>query len=353
MADNSKIEWTDATWNPVVGCSKVSAGCEHCYAERMAARLARMGKLAHYRDVAYGGEWTGRIGIADDAVWEQPMRWKRPRVIFVCSMGDLFHSWIPSDAKSTSAFSAIDRVLMTAAAAPRHQFVLLTKRVGQAFMQLSPMRDVKTVAEGLGNLADRYYGEACACQVGTRICAEWPLRNVWIGATMENQAVVAQRIEPLLCIGDMGWRIWVSCEPLLGPVFWDGLYPDTSWSRFSGVVVGGESGPGARPMHPDWARGIRDHCAQTGKLFFFKQWGEWLSGCFFTDTIHAHDEQNPELGSRFPCMDWDEYGKAFETDSSWMDDLSEHAVYRVGKKMAGRLLDGREHNDLPWRMQAS
>jgi len=322
MADNSKIEWTDATWNPVVGCSKVSAGCEHCYAERMAARLARMGKVAHYRDVAYGGEWTGRIEVAGQSVWAKPLQWQKPRVIFVTSMGDLFY------ACEQHMPQVVDRVFMTAAAAPQHQFVLLTKRPAAA---------------------EQYFME----RITAFDTGHWPLQNVWIGATVENQAVVAQRIEPLLRIGDMGWRIWVSCEPLLGPVFGDGLYPDTSWSRLSGVVVGGESGPGARPMHPDWARGIRDHCGQTGTPFFFKQWGEWLSGCFFTDTIHAHDSQNPELGSRFPCMDWDEDGKAFETGSSWMDDLSEHAVYHVGKRRAGRLLDGREHNDLPWRAQVS
>lgn len=294
MADNSKIEWTDATWNPVVGCSIVSAGCEHCYAERMAARLAPIGTISLYRDVAYCGRWTGRIEVAGLSVWAKPLQWQKPKVIFVTSMGDLFY------ACEQNLPQVVDRVLMTAAAAPRHQFVLLTKRPA---------------------VAEQYFME----RITAFDTGHWPLQNVWIGATVENQEVFAERVTSLVNIGAMGWKIWVSFEPLLGPVNLEVARPLTTWSRFSGVVVGGESGPGARPIHPDWARGIRDHCAQTGTPFFFKQWGEW-----------APYDQLPELPD----------------DHEWPSH-KECPVYRVGKRRAGRLLDGREHNDLPWRMQAS
>ena len=214
MAEHTGIEWTDATWNPVTGCTKISPGCKHCYAERLAARLQLMGSR-RYRD-------GFAVTLQPDQV-TLPLRWRRPRRIFVNSMSDLFHEAVPLD--------YIRQVFDVMAEAHWHVFQVLTKR-----------------AERLAAVA----GEL-----------PWP-QNVWQGVSVEN-ARYASRIAPLQTV-PAAIR-FLSVEPRLGPI------PNLSLDGIHWVIVGGESGPGARPLDPSWVRGIRDQCRRADVPFFFKQWG--------------------------------------------------------------------------------
>jgi len=214
MAQTSSIEWTEATWNPVTGCTKVSPGCKHCYAERMAKRLQAMGQ-PRYAD-------GFRPTLQEDLV-ELPLRWRKPRLIFVNSMSDLFHDAV--------SLEFIRRVFEVMAQAEQHKFQVLTKR------------------------ADRL------AAIGSRL--PWP-DNVWMGVSVETEAYIP-RIARLRSV-PAAVR-FLSLEPLLGPLDelpLDGIH----W-----VIVGGESGPGARPMDERWVRSIREQCERRRVPFFFKQWG--------------------------------------------------------------------------------
>jgi protein gp37 len=219
MGDNSKIEWTDATWNPMSGCTKISAGCKNCYAEAMARRLKAMGQH-RYRN-------GFKVTCHDDRVIEQPLRWSRPRMVFVCSMGDLFHQDVPD------AF--IRRVFDVMVEAKQHTFQVLTKR-----------------SDRLAALAPSL---------------PWP-RNVWAGVTIESD-VYSDRVCDLALV-PAAVR-FLSLEPLLGPLPF--LPVDLREVRINWVIVGGESGPRARWMDPEWARNIRDQCLAARVPFMFKQWG--------------------------------------------------------------------------------
>lgn len=214
MGEKSAIEWTDATWNPVTGCTKLSPGCKHCYAERLAARLKAMGN-PRYRN-GFG------ITLHPDQL-DLPLRWKQPRRIFVNSMSDLFHEAIPED--------FVRRVFSTMARAHWHIFQVLTKR-----------------ASRLAELAPDL---------------EWP-RNVWQGVSVES-ADYLDRVKYLR--GVPAAVRFLSIEPLLGPM------PRLPLQRIDWVIVGGESGPRARAMQLQWAAGIRNQCVAAGLPFFFKQWG--------------------------------------------------------------------------------
>ena len=214
MASNSAIEWTDATWNPVTGCTKVSEGCEHCYAERMARRLQAMGQPNY----ANGFEMT-----THERALALPASWKRPCRVFVNSMGDLFHEDVPAD--------FIRRVFAAMERAPQHHYQILTKR-SRRLAELSPS-------------------------------LPWP-DNVWMGVTVEL-AAYTERIEDLARSGAV--VKFVSFEPLLGPI------DDAPLGSVDWVIVGGESGPGARPIALEWALSLRDQCAHACVPFFFKQWG--------------------------------------------------------------------------------
>lgn len=214
MGDNTAIEWTDATWNPVTGCTKISPGCKHCYAERLAVRLKAMGNP----------RYTNAFDVTLHAdQLELPLRWRRPRRIFVNSMSDLFHADVPDD--------YVARVFDVMARAPQHVFQILTKR-----------------SERLPEIAPRL---------------PWPA-NVWQGVSVES-AEYTWRIADLLAVPA---RVrFLSVEPLLGPI------PDLPLAGVHWVICGGESGPGRRDLQPEWARLIRDQCARAGVPFFFKQWG--------------------------------------------------------------------------------
>ena len=215
MAQTSSIEWTEATWNPVTGCTKISPGCKFCYAERMAKRLRAMG-TDRYRD---GFKLTLQPDVLD-----APLKWRKPRVIFVNSMSDLFHEGVP-DGFVARVFGVMER-------ADRHTFQVLTKR---------PKR--------VAAMADRL---------------PWP-PNVWIGTSVES-ADYGWRSKELAKVTDAAVR-FLSVEPLLGPV------PDLPLGGIDWVIAGGESGPGARPMAAAWVEDVRDRCLQYDVPFFFKQWG--------------------------------------------------------------------------------
>lgn len=315
----NKIEWTDQTWNPIIGCSKVSPGCDNCYAERMAKRLACMGKT-QYQNVIDGywdgnkavtQGWNGNTNLVESAL-EKPLHWKKPRKIFVCSMSDLFHESVP--------FTWIEKVMSVIEECPQHTFQLLTKRP-------------HIMAEYFNGLGKRFELSH--------------LSNLWLGTTCENQEMADKRIPVLLKIPAA--KRFVSVEPMLGPVRVD--YYSTNFTTgectlLDWIICGGESGPGARPMHPDWARGLRDQCKEAGVPFMFKQWGEWMpvhqtNWVCCTQTSRTSKQYGPiyEL-----C---DPKDKIIATGPTHWLGANKGDVIRVGKKKAGRLLDGVEHNEFP------
>lgn len=282
---STKIEWTEETWNPIVGCSKVSAGCQNCYAEKMAYRLKCMGQ-AKYQEVVDENGWTGEISFCVKTL-QQPLHWKKPRTIFVNSMGDSFHEkvWI----------SWIDSILTIIEKCPQHTFILLTKRPGEALSKLSQL-------------------DEC--------CYPYPLpSNVWFLVTCEDQANADRRIPQMMKIKEKigGASVWgVSAEPLLEAI---DFRPWMDWLNW--VIVGGETGSKARPMHPDWARSIRDQCVEALVPFFFKKHGEWQSN---------------------PARDWHKH----ETCRVENDLMFRHgAIYRRDFPEYLRLLDGRVWDEMP------
>ncbi len=350
MADNTRIEWTDATWNPVTGCTKVSPGCDHCYAERVTERFHGPGSFATV--VMH----PDRLGM--------PLRWRKPRRIFVNSMSDLFHDDVPD--------GFIAQVWNVMAQCPQHTFQILTKRHARLRSWVSRWADrtgdsdhdkpsgmppmprgpeaVRAVytsgrallfADMLDSLGEP--PEGCAYPPYDWIDGQrfWPgvLSNVWLGVSVEDQQWADIRIPALL---DTPAAVrFLSCEPLLGPIrlrrlqpsrIGGPLYADALVERHDQVdgkllvpavdwvIVGGESGPGARPMRPQWARDIRDQCTAAGVPFLFKQWGEFAP---------ARDDEAWQVGAEF-----------------W-------PIWRYGKRNAGRELDGRTWDEYPPQLRAA
>lgn len=334
MADKTGIEWTESTWNPVTGCSKVSQGCKHCYAERDWARLAHL--------PAYKGRAFTDVACHPERL-DQPLRWMRPRLIFVNSMSDLFHPDVPD--------SFIDQVFAVMALAKQHTFQVLTKRPER-------MRDYLRCGGSCITVGIRQAIERMGYQdIGA---VDKALPNVWLGVSVEDQASADERI-PLLLDTPAAVR-WVSMEPLLGPVDLTSVRPTifaatantlTGWWTWDGgptrreahtidwVVVGGESGPKARPMHPSWARSLRDQCAAADVPFLFKQWGEWrepLEGEDYDTTMGR--------AQRVPAFIVAPSGTVHCFENEQTSDGG-CAMLRVGKKLAGRLLDGVQHDGYP------
>ncbi|WP_043620424.1 phage Gp37/Gp68 family protein [Ensifer sp. ZNC0028] len=427
MADGTKIEWTDATWNPITGCAVVSPGCTNCYAMKLAGTRLRNhpSREGLTRDTKAGPVWTGEVRF--NPQWlDEPLRWKKPRMIFVCAHGDLFAEGVPDE--------WIDQIFAVMALAPQHTFQVLTKR---------PERMRHYLCDG--GLLDRLMG--AACRIDSEDGATWsadiciagdrglPLPNVWLGVSVEDQKRADERI-PILLDTPSAVR-WISAEPLLGSLdlraFLPGYIkgPKRAWDTFSWpqwvpekvrkqvedfwrteygrgpdawlrsaiengqhpmgtagsyqrctskqeliegrfipawnnigrvvtedgetqvvshgiyrsrpewlnwVVVGGESGRGARPMHPDWARSLRDQCAAAGVPLLFKQWGA------FTPTrITITEFWNPAT-ARIGELIANANGKL---DQYPADASNVVAMRHVGKREAGRLLDGVEHNGFP------
>lgn len=290
MGDRTAIEWTDATWNPIVGCSRVSPGCDHCYAIPVVHR----GMSEHHRGLTVRPEgqptdWNGEIHRAPDSIFRKPLTWTRPRRIFVNSLSDLFHPAVSID--------LIEEVLAVIACSPQHTFQLLTKR---------PQR----MAEVMGYRMRGQMVAGAALQMGLRRSLPdvsmddfWPLRNLWLGVSIESNRYAFRA--DYLRETPAAVR-WVSAEPLLGPL------DELALTGLDWIVAGGESGPGARPMQMQWVRQLRDACAATATPFLFKQWGDWAP-----DYDAATGAQTPE------------------------------SMTRVGKKAAGRELDGRTWDEYP------
>lgn len=345
MSDHTGIEWTDATWNPIRGCTRVSEGCRNCYAESVAARFSGEGQP--YEGLAKmttaGPRWTGKVAFVEKHLHD-PIRWRKPKRVFVNSMSDLFHERV-TDGELDRIFGVM---ALSAAFGRGHTFQILTKRPER-------MRDY------LLNVTVDRIAEACdddeeQCHIANSLNgvlghgrnAGWPMRNVWLGTSVENQAAADERI-PFLLDTPAAVR-FLSCEPLLGPVTLD--VPAHSgpiridaltggWAvprndgthhqepRIHWVIVGGESGRNARPMHPQWARDLRDQCVEASVPYFFKQWGEWSP-----------------VGQKvvsFPPKILDGMVHSFG-DAPYPDDTTS---VRIGKKRAGRDLDGRTWDEMP------
>lgn len=285
----TRIEWTDTSWNPLRGCSRVSEGCRHCYAETVAHRFKGPG-MPYEGLIAPGGQWNGQIKLIHSKLRE-PFSWRKPRRVFVNSMSDLFHENVP--------FSFVNDMFLVMAQCPEHTFQILTKR---------PQR-MRNYFEG-----DTLENHLNTClqiidEPNTKPIV-WPLPNVWLGVSVEDQLTAQERIPELLnCPGAIHW---VSVEPLLGPLDITEYLDSLRWQIseepmdcvLDWVVVGGESGRHARPMEAFWVQSLRDQCQANHTPFFFKQWGE------------------------------------FEPNSKGK-------MIRVGKKNATRFLDGVEWNEYP------
>ena len=351
------IEWTHIpgytgeSWNPIVGCSVISPGCTNCYAMRFAGqRLDGNPNTPQYRGTTepskVGPVWTGKVNIAREAKLDEPLRWTKPRAVFVNSMGDLFHEHVPR--------SWIDRVFAVMALCPQHIFIILTKRAAR-------------MADYLRHHRERVWREAdlLACERGLaenhpsssylmagKANAPECLPHIWLGVSVEDQIRANQRI-PALLSTPAAIR-FVSAEPLLGPVDISGmdlsvmlgrerraLEPhhhfnalagetdidpvhgaEPGWPGLDWVIAGGESGKGARPMHPEWVRSLRDQCQKTATPFFFKQWGDW-----------SPEPPDGATGEERRCAFPDQVGLKY--------------FRRIGKKKAGCLLDGVTHHNWP------
>jgi protein gp37 len=251
----TKIEWAEESWNPITGCTKISEGCHHCYAERMCYRLAgRYGypeRPNQFKTTFHQDKLT------------QPFVWKKPRMIFVCSMGDLFHPDVHTQ--------WIDAVYAAAALNQQHTFLILTKRPEAMLEWYSYDAHYRTRACRVSEACGDYFGWG---DMQVDPVQDWPLPNVWIGVTAENQKRADERIPILLKIP--AEIRFVSIEPMLSQV--DPFCAYSSDLGYVGgtidwVICGGETGPGARPMHPDWVRSLLDQCVDASVPFFFKHWG--------------------------------------------------------------------------------
>lgn len=316
MSANSKIEWTDHTFNPWIGCTKVSPACDHCYAE--------VSTPSRTLGVVWGPHAERRRTSAGN--WAMPKRWNaqagafqvqhgRRQRVFCASLADVFDNAVPAQWRA-DLFTLI-------ASTPNLDWLLLTKRIG----------NVKTMLAELAHGSD----EALS------LLDMMPLPNLWLGATIANQDEADRDIPKLLSVPAA--KRFLSMEPLLGPVDltniappsvegreWHGIDSITPANRqlrgcIDWVIVGGESGQHARPMHPDWARSLRDQCQAAGVPFFFKQHGEWIG---VDDLRGLAGGQCPGFGAYDHCQ--------FDR---------QHEAVRVGKKAAGRLLDGHEWSEVP------
>jgi len=360
----SAIEWTDDTWNPVSGCTRVSAGCDNCYAVTMTKRLEAMGQEKYSGLVNIGkGHFNGVVKCHEDAL-TIPLKAKKPRRYFVNSMSDLFHKEVP--------FEFIDKVFAAMALCPQHTFQILTKRPERMAEYLNERRSPNAAIAAIAHLWAMERGPVLAnrlAQFESRLRTHFhelvvggpsPLPNVWLGTSCEDQSTADERIPHLLkCPAAVRF---LSCEPLLGPVDvicscgatvsneFRACEAATEPNRIHWVIVGGESGPSARPMHPEWARSLRDQCVKAGVSFFFKQWGEWLSKCQ-VKLADGSGDFLPHVTRETICA-WgtSEYGALTANgkySEGWTPFSDEVCVRKVGKKAAGRILDGRTWDEYP------
>lgn len=355
-----KIQWLNLpgykgeTWNPIIGCSKVSEGCRNCYAEKMAVRISGMElaqifkrkKLSElptkYNRVMNGNKWNGKTWFVNAQI-DKPLKWKSPRVVFVCSMGDLFHKY--------TSFAEIDNVFSIMACNPQHIFIVLTKRAKRMAEYFEDPLTRSNISYNI--LHDKNNGYA----IEDPLCDDaWPLKNVWMGVSVENQKAADERIPYLLQVS-AAVRL-VSIEPMLGPVdlnrgfcyesetainFLTGEFltnphqeePSKGNHKLDWVICGGESGHHARPMHPDWVRSLRNQCQAAGVPFFFKQWGEYIPAMQIPkEWGHPADVKGKHS--------WVNYADGEDT----CEGIGEMTI-KVGKHKSGNLLDGVKYEEYP------
>ena len=325
MADGTHIEWADSTWQIVTGCAIKSPGCANCYAMRLAGTRLRNhpSRAGLTREVNGHHVWTGEVRFNEQWL-DQPLRWKSPRDIFVAAHGDIGHEGVTD--------LMLDRIFAVAMLAHWHRYQILTKRPERLTEYL---RSRKMMMGNIGGMAQQAMLEFQAIiNGGTK--TTFPLRatpyrdeainrfydntsNIWVGTSVERQQEADERRPHLEALARMGWNTWVSYGPALGPVDWRG------WEFIRWMVSGGESGPDARPSHPNWHRATRDWCAANKIPYFFKQWGAFA----------------PSLSGQSLAPDGSSPGP-----DHW-NDVSTAWMTKVGKKAAGALLDGREHKDSP------
>lgn len=381
MADGTKIEWADATVNAINGCSLASPGCTNCYAMRLAGTRLRNhpSREGLTQPSKAGPVWNGTVKLSESALY-QPLKWQRSRVIFWNAHGDTFHDAVPDE--------WIDRMFAVMALTPQHKHLVLTKRSAR-------MREYVTRFSEGGHHVDSAIWEMC-CPLpggGWSTSADttpwsqrardtvktmlgsparpWVLPNVWLGVSAEDQARADERIPDLLATSAAGR--FLSCEPLLGPIdltnirgepaltpeCWGDCNCDsfagfdpgcrrhggdgTLTRKIDGLIVGGESGPGSRPMHPEWARDIRDACDEAGVDFHFKQWGDWAPG---ENALKA--QTRTERCASWWDDHWD-YSSLTVRQGEELHRDDEPDLFRFGKKGASRHLDGELRDDLTWR----
>lgn len=340
MTTATKIEWATHSWNPIVGCSPKSTGCKNCYAMPVAARLAANPRTPHYAGTAKvvndRAAFTGILATAPERTLKEPLRWRATprRRVFVNSMGDLFHEQI--------YWGWLDRIWAVMALAADHDFLILTKRpaVMRAYLSHPDVQD------RVARWRKRLMPELISLRY-SRTAGAWPLPNVWLGVSVENQATADERVWDLLAT--LAARRFASYEPALGPVDWtkigdpngghwrtfDALRGTTTTdhpvfggsgvapSKLDGIISGGESGPRGRTHHPDWHRHTRDQCAAAGVAYDFKQWGRW-----------APDPNQDHPLNEFVSLTG---GEAKTLAGAAL-------MAPIGKQRSGRLLDGRTHN---------
>jgi protein gp37 len=402
MSD-STIEWTQKVWNPVLGCSRVSAGCTNCYAITSARirqsnpnpkiATAFAGLVERVDDGSDKGrlDWTGQVNLLPERLF-QPLRWKAGQRVFVNSMSDLFHKNVPRN--------YIVQVFAVMALARWHQFQLLTKQPARMRSLLNDPEfrpDVHMAMQDLLRRSDVPIPIGNKRALTTDVEAwmpytEWPLPNLWLGVSVENQKWADIRI-PALLATPAAVR-WLSCEPLLGPLNLFGSVDEgcdtagpaishegysfpvdygsgTEWTcdhqvGIDWVVAGGESGHNARPMHPDWARSLRDQCQAAGVPFLFKQWGEWGPAEWKVERIageadhaykdraeavgatHVHTHNPIEVDGETTYHLYKPNYMPWSIERQPMGEHNWHApIRRWGKKKAGRELDGLVHDGYP------
>lgn len=321
MGEDSNIEWTDHTFNPWIGCTKVSPGCDNCYAEKLATQ--RLG-------VAWGPHAERRF--AAESTWHHPARWNRKAQkegrrarVFCASLADVFDNQVP-DQWRLDLWHLIHQT-------PHLDWLLLTKRP----------QNIAAMLPQPATLGFPAWGEG------------WP--NVWLGTTVESQAEADRRIPHLLSVPA---RVrFLSCEPLLGPVnlrgwetFDHGWHsrPGEDTPRIDWVIAGGESGHGARPMHPDWARSLRDQCQAAGVPFFFKQWGDWREWNHGSadDEVDADSEEAAVILASAHRPGWvTRDGTFYQRLADLPDGAPCRLMEQVGKRAAGATLDGRDWREVP------
>ncbi|HGN3118585.1 TPA: DUF5131 family protein [Pseudomonas aeruginosa] len=351
MSSKTSIEWTESSWGTLRGCSRVSPGCMHCYAEKQAARIITMergrgvpeGQGSYDGLLAKGGQWNGTVTFVKEAL-DAPLRWRRPRRIFVNSMSDLFHEDVP--------LNVIDKIfavmaLSYASRVEPHTFQVLTKRAERMREYLNDPDVVNRIEQEAKVLRP---DQVCHVQ------SAWPLPNLWLGVSIESQ----EQDHRITCLLESPAAVrWLSLEPLLGPVnlhrVRDGELTYNALSKKEGiayrgtgidwVVVGGESGEFARPMHPDWAESLRKQCAQLNVPFFFKQWGAWCP--------RGPESLGHPVVDGVPVMCVTVTGNDRHSTAATGEPTGDVWMNRAGKSRSGRSLNGVIYDNYPYAPQGT